>query len=95
MFIWLKGLFSELSEDLQVTTVFCDNQSVIFLTKDQIIHERTKHIKIRYYFVHDVIARGDIVVIKISTHDNSADMMTKTLPIAKFEHCFDLAGLQC
>ncbi|KAG8496957.1 hypothetical protein CXB51_008164 [Gossypium anomalum] len=32
--IWLKGLFSELNEDLQISTVFCDSQSAIFLTKD-------------------------------------------------------------
>ncbi|KAG8478610.1 hypothetical protein CXB51_028417 [Gossypium anomalum] len=38
--IWLKGLFSELNEDLQISTVFCDSQSAIFLTKDQMFHER-------------------------------------------------------
>ena len=32
--IWLKGLFGELSENLQITIVFCDSQSAIFLTKD-------------------------------------------------------------
>ncbi|KAG8500752.1 hypothetical protein CXB51_002776 [Gossypium anomalum] len=91
--IWLKGLFSELNEDLQISTVFCDSQSAIFLTKDQMFHERTKHIDVRYHFVRDIIARGDIVVSKISTHENPADMMTKSLPITKFEHCLDLAGV--
>ncbi|KAK5773528.1 hypothetical protein PVK06_049834 [Gossypium arboreum] len=93
--IWLKGLFSELNEDLQISTVFCDSQSAIFLTKDQMFHERTKHIDIRYHFVRDIIARGDIVVSKISTHENPADMMTKSLPITKFEHCLDLVGVHC
>jgi hypothetical protein len=32
--IWLKSLFGELSLDLQVTTVHCNNQSAIHLTKD-------------------------------------------------------------
>ncbi|PHT70813.1 hypothetical protein T459_25917 [Capsicum annuum] len=59
-------------------------------TIDQIFHERTKHIDLWYHFVREIIARGDIVVSKISTHDNPADMMTKTLPSAKFEHCLDL-----
>ncbi|KAG8479138.1 hypothetical protein CXB51_029778 [Gossypium anomalum] len=93
--IWLKGLFSELNEDLQISTVFCDSQSVIFFTKDQVFHERTKDIDIRYHFVRDIIARGDIVVSKISTHENPADMMTKSLPITKFEHCLDLVGIHC
>ncbi|KAG8482489.1 hypothetical protein CXB51_024203 [Gossypium anomalum] len=93
--IWLKGLFSELNEDLQISTVFCDSQSTIFLTKDQMFHERTKHIDVRYHFVCDIIARGDIVVSKISTHENPTDMMTKSLPITKFEHCLDLIGVHC
>ncbi|KAG8482954.1 hypothetical protein CXB51_021884 [Gossypium anomalum] len=93
--IWLKGLFSEFNEDLQISTVFCDSQSVIFLTKDQMFHERTKHIDVRYHFVRDIIARGDIVLSKISTHENPADMMTKSLPITKFEHCLELVGVHC
>ncbi|KAG8497793.1 hypothetical protein CXB51_007423 [Gossypium anomalum] len=93
--IWLKGLFSELNKDLQISTVFCDSQNAIFLTKDQMFHERTKHIDVRYHFVRDIIARGDIVVSKISTHENPADMMTKSLPITKFEHCLDLVGVHC
>ncbi|KAG8481224.1 hypothetical protein CXB51_025964 [Gossypium anomalum] len=93
--IWLKGLFSELNEDLQISTVFCDSQSAIFLTKDQMFYERTKHIDVRYHFVRNIIARGDIVVSKISTHENPADMMTKSLPITKFEHCLDLVGVHC
>ncbi|KAG8503021.1 hypothetical protein CXB51_000861 [Gossypium anomalum] len=91
--IWLKGLFSELNEDLQISTVFCDSQSAIFLTKDQMFHERTKCIDVWYHFVHDIIAHGDIVVSKISTHENPADMMTKSLPITNFEHCLDLVGV--
>ncbi|KAG8499322.1 hypothetical protein CXB51_005880 [Gossypium anomalum] len=93
--IWLKGLFSELNEDLQISTVFCDRQSAIFFTKDQMFHERTKHIDVRYHFVRDIIACGDIIVSKISTHENPADMMTKSLPITKFEHYLNLVGVYC
>ncbi|PHU15993.1 hypothetical protein BC332_17198 [Capsicum chinense] len=54
--IWLKGLFGELRKDLQITKVFCDNQSAIFLTKDQMFHERTQHIDIRENTKHALIA---------------------------------------
>ncbi|PHT26607.1 Retrovirus-related Pol polyprotein from transposon TNT 1-94 [Capsicum baccatum] len=89
--IWLKGLFGELRKDLQITTVFCDSQSAILLTKDQMFHERTKHIDIRYHLYVKLL----VVVRKISNHDNPTDMMTKTLPSAKFEHCLDLVGVSC
>ncbi|KAG8489157.1 hypothetical protein CXB51_017144 [Gossypium anomalum] len=73
--IWLKGLFSELNEDLQISTVL--------------------HIDVRYHFVSDITTHGDIVVSKISTQENPADMMTKSLPITKFEHCLNLVGVHC
>ena len=58
-------------------------------------HERTKHIDVRYHFVCEIIARGDIVVSKVGTQDNPTYMMTKSLPIAKFVHCSNLVGLDC
>ena len=58
-------------------------------------HERTKHIDVRYHFVCEIIARGDIIASKVETQDNLADMMTKSLPIAKFVHCSNLVGLGC
>ena len=58
-------------------------------------HERIKYIDVCYPFVHEIIARGDIVVSKVSTHDNPTDMMTKTLSVTKFEHCLDLVGAHC
>ena len=56
-------------------------------------YERTKHIDVRYHFVREIITRGDIVVNKVGTQNNPADMMTKSLPIAKFVHCSNLVGL--
>ncbi|PHT25028.1 hypothetical protein CQW23_35320 [Capsicum baccatum] len=88
--IWLKGVFGELSKDLQITMVFCDSQSAIFLMKDQMFHERTKHIDVRYNFVHEISSCGDIVLSKITSHDNSANMMTKTQLSGNFENCLDL-----
>jgi hypothetical protein len=75
--IWLKGLYAELSEIESCISLHCDSQSAIYLTKNQMLHEKTKHIDIKYHFIRDVIEEGKLKVCKISTHDNSADMMTK------------------
>ena len=40
-----------------------------------------------------MIDDGKLKVCKINTHDNPADMMTKHVPIAKFELCSSLVGL--
>jgi hypothetical protein len=91
--VWLKGLFAELCGVDSCINLFCDSQSAICLTKDQMFHERTKHIDIKYHYVRDVVAQGKLKVCKISTHDNPADMMTKPILVAKFELCSSLVGI--
>ena len=83
------------SDRFQVNTLFCNSENVIFLTKNQILHEMTKHIDVRYHFACEIIACGDIVVSKVKTQDNPVDMMTKSRLIAKFVHCSNLVGLGC
>ena len=87
--ISLRGLFSELNDTLKVSTVFCDNQSVIFLSKDQMFHD----IDIHFHFVTGITKKGDCVVDKIHIEYNPTDMFTKNLPIAKFKLCLDLVGV--
>ena len=91
--VWLKGLFAELAGVDSCINLFCDSQSAIYLTKDQMFHERTKHIEIKYNYVRDIVAKGKLKVCKISTHENPADMFTKPVPVAKFELCSSLVGI--
>jgi hypothetical protein len=91
--IWLKGLYAEICGDESCISLHCDKQSAIYLTKDHMFYERTKYIDIKYHFVRDVIVDGKLKVCKISTHDNPADMVTKSVYVAKFELSSSLVGL--
>ena len=91
--IWLKGFVGEMLSIKSPIIVYYDNQSAIHLTKDRMYHDKTKHIDIRYHFVRDVILEGKIVVEKIGTESNPADMLTKPLPIIKFKLCTDLISV--
>jgi len=46
--------------------LLCDRQSVICLSKDQVFHDKTKHIDMRYYFIRT----KKIEVKKIDIADN-------------------------
>jgi hypothetical protein len=91
--VWLKGLYAELCGDDSCINLFSDSQSAIYLTKDQMFHERTKHIDIKYHYIRDIVAQGKLKVCKISTHDNPADIMTKPVHVSKFEFCSSLVGI--
>ena len=49
--ILLQDLASDFGLHQEGTIIFCDSQNAIHLTKNQMYHERTKHIDVRYYFV--------------------------------------------
>lgn len=73
--------------------MLCDSLSAICVAKDQVHHERTKHIDIRYHFLRDEMR---IEVKKVGTADNLADVFTKPVPHNKFKHCLELLNsLSC
>lgn len=48
-------------------------------------YERTKHVGIKYHFIRNEIEDGEVEVLKIHTLKNPADMLTKCIPVNKFE----------
>ncbi|CAA7062683.1 unnamed protein product [Microthlaspi erraticum] len=88
--VWLKGLMKEFGYDQKSVEIFCDSQSAIALSKNNVHHERTKHIDVKYHFIRDVIADGDVEVLKISTEKNPADIFTKVLAVSKFQAALNL-----
>ncbi|KAL6323553.1 hypothetical protein AAG906_039135 [Vitis piasezkii] len=85
-----KGFVSELGYKQEPVTVFCDNQSAIYLVRNPMFHERSKHIDVKLHFIREVISSGAVKFDKIATEENPTDALTKSLPVAKFELCLNL-----
>ena len=66
--------------------VYQDNQSTILLQKNgtKSSSKRTKHIHVRYYFIHDRLKNGELKVEYCPTDEMLADMFTKPLQGKKF-----------
>jgi len=82
----LKGMIGELGITQECVKIYCDSQSAIHLANHQVYHERTKHIDIRLHFVRDMIESKEIMVEKVASEENPADVFTKSLPRSKFKH---------
>ena len=79
--IWLRHLIEELSPSpLSMTTLYCNNQAALKLATDNNYHARTKHIDIRFHFIHQVVASGAVDICYCPTDDMTADILTKVLP---------------
>ncbi|CAM8914247.1 unnamed protein product [Rhodiola kirilowii] len=83
--IWLQGLVREAGLSNNVVTIFSDSQSAIYLCKNPVFHDRTKHIDVRYHFIRDKVSEGVVKLLKIETESNPSDMGTKAMSIW---HCF-------
>lgn len=83
--IWLQRLANNLGFDIRPLTIYEDNEATIAIVKsDPKFNERTKHIEIKYFFVREKIAGGDLEVKYIGTDHQIADIFTKALMGAKF-----------
>ena len=83
--VWLRKLFSELfGHVLDTTVILCDNQSGIRMTENPVLHDRSKHIDIRYHFIRDMVQRGTVRLDHIGTDEQVADILTKPLGKVKF-----------
>jgi len=71
------------------TTIFEDNQSALYLANNPLHKERTKHINIRYHFVRERIQSHEVVVEKVDTKFNIADLFTKPVDNTTFYRLLD------
>lgn len=86
--IWLRGLFSELMKNNEKDIIFYKSQSAnkkitVFCRK------RIRHIDIKYHFVLEVLAQGDITARKNSILKSHADIFMKSLTLFEFKYCLD------
>ena len=57
-----------------------DKKSAIELAKNQVNHERNKHVDMRFHFIRKHVNNGDVEMTHVASHDQVADIFTKPLP---------------
>ena len=68
------------------TQIYCDNNSTIEISKNQVFHKRRKHIDTRYHFIRELINNGEIYLEFCKFEDQFVDIFTKPLEKERFEH---------
>ena len=69
-------------EDMEVKYVdpiplHCDNTSAISVSKNLVLHSKTKHIPIKYHFLRDQVTNRVVQLNFISSIEHIADIFTK------------------
>lgn len=87
---WVSQLLSEIfitgtiDEGHKPVIIYTDNQSALAISKNDLYHDRTKHIDLRHHFIRQGIKEGLYEIRWISTTDQLADMFTKGLGTLQF-----------
>ena len=91
--LWMKQILSDYSMKISCVPIFCDNSSAINITRNPILHSRTKHIEIKHHFIRDQVHVGNVSVEFVSTDMQLADIFTKPLDATRFSSLKNLLGI--
>ena len=84
--IWLARLMEELiGRESDPPMLYVDNKATISLIKNPVLHDRSKHIEIRFHYIRECADRGLIKIDFIRTEEQLGDIFTKSLARIKFE----------
>jgi hypothetical protein len=66
--------------------IHCDNTSAISVSKNSVLHSKTKHIPIKYHFLREQVTNQIVQVHYIPTTEQITDIFTKPLAKTPFEY---------
>ena len=79
--------------EMDVTCIYCDNQSCIKLFENPVFHDKSKHIEFKYRYVRDMVEKGAVKLQYVARDEQVADVLTKPLSKVKFEYFRDKLGV--
>ena len=78
--LWIRLLLKEIDlSSGSLPLLWCDNLSATYLTANPVLHSRTKHMKIDFHFIRDLVQKKELWVQYISSHDQLENILTKPL----------------
>jgi len=82
---FMKQLLSELGIEIETVPIYEDNKGAVDLAGNPVYHKRVKHIDIRYHSIREKVADGTVIILKIPTRANFADVHTKAVTKLVFD----------
>ncbi len=78
-------MLNEFDQPVTPAILYENNIGAIFLTKNQQVSQRTKHISTRWHFTRHLVSQGFLSVRHVPSSQNYGDVMTKYLPAKAYE----------
>ena len=90
----MKSLLAELQIPVSYTpALYSDNLGATYLCANPVFHSRMKHVAIDYHFVRDLVQSSALRVVHVSSGDQLADALTKSLSRPRLLDLCDKIGV--
>ena len=66
--------------------LYCDNTSLINISKNPMMHVKTKHIAIKYHYVRELVKDKQVKMEYVNSEKKIANIFIKQLPKDAFEN---------
>ena len=66
-------------------TLYYDNSEIVANLKEPRCHKIAKHIEMKYYLIRNIIEWGKVIVYKLASKENLANLFTKALSAKSLE----------
>jgi hypothetical protein len=77
-------MIEELGIVFKTVPIYCDNQGASFISSNPVQESHTKHIDIRYHYIHELTGAKKVETMYVPGEMNPANMFTKNLQKIKF-----------
>lgn len=92
--LWIRKLLDELKMKVDSPLkLFCDSKAAISIAHNPVQHDRTKHIEIDRHFIKEKIDAGVICLPFVTSNQQTADILTKSLARPNFERLIAKLGM--
>ena len=79
--VWIKQLLKRMKEEIiEPMILYCDNTSAINISKNLVMHTKTKHIAIKYHYLRELVQDKEVKMEYVNTKEKIVDIFTKELP---------------
>ena len=76
--VWLKHLLKGMKEEVTKPVIlYCDNTSFINISKNPVMHAKTKHIAIKYHYVRELVEDKKVKMEYIHTKEQIVDTIVQ------------------
>ncbi|XP_072090534.1 uncharacterized protein [Arachis hypogaea] len=87
--LWLKTQLADYKLNVSNVPLFCDNMSAINISKNPVLHSRTKHIEVRFHSIREHVQNGNLDIQFVNS-EGATFTLLKPIIIPHYMHPFTL-----